>query len=196
MNDIISQYIERVVDLTDPAANRIINMSLEDARERILRGPTDAIRQIEGSFALVAKEGKVVRMARSLDRPMRYFLAKRHEGPALVVAHRIDAIWNWLNLEGFGSQFQPSYTRMVPAHHVVQIQLVGCPDPDPVYERFFAPQRNAFPADLQSLGGNYIGALGREIRQWLASLPENEPIGVCFSGGVDSGAVFLVPTIP
>ena len=191
MNDIISQYIERVVDLTDPAANRIINMSVEDARERILRGPAEAIRQIEGSFALVAKDGKLVRMARSLDRPMRYFLAKRHEGPALVVAHRIDAIWNWLNQEGFGAQFQPSYTRMVPAHHVVQIHLVGCPDPDPVYERFFAPQRNAFPADLQVLGEKYIGALGREIRQWLASLPANEPIGVCFSGGVDSGAVFL-----
>ena len=192
MNDINSQYIERVVDLTDPTANRIFNMSLEEARERILRGPAEAVRQIEGSFALVAKDGKVVRLARSLDRPMRYFLAKRHEGPALVVAHRIDAIWNWLNQEGFGSQFHPSYTRMVPAHHVVQIHLVGCPDPDPVYERFFAPQRNAFPADLQHLGENYIGALGREIRQWLTHLPASELIGVCFSGGVDSGAVFLV----
>src|ERR1035438_2947835 len=81
---------------------------------------------------------------------------------------------------------------MVPAHRVVQIHLVGCPDPDPIYERFFAPQRNAFPTDLQKLGENYIGALGREIQQWLGSLPASEPIGVCFSGGVDSGAVFLV----
>ena len=193
MNQPISnQYVERVVDLTDPAANRILNMSVEEARECILRGPAEAVRQIEGSFALVAKEGKVVRLARSLDRPMRYFLAKRQEGPALVVAHRIDAIWDWLKQEGFGAQFHPSYTRMVPAHHVVQIHLVGCPDPDPIYERFFAPQRNAFPTDLQQLGENYIGALGHEIRQWLGSLPASEPIGVCFSGGVDSGAVFLV----
>ncbi len=189
---ISSQYVERVVDLTDPAANRILNMSVEEARECILRGPAEAVRRIEGSFALVAKEGKVVRLARSLDRPMRYFLAKRQEGPALVVAHRIDAIWDWLKHEGFGAQFHPSYTRMVPAHHVVQIHLVGCPDPDPIYERFFAPQRNAFPTDLQQLGENYISALGREIRQWLGSLPASEPIGVCFSGGVDSGAVFLV----
>jgi asparagine synthase (glutamine-hydrolysing) len=193
MNQSISnQYIERVVDLTDLASNRILNMSVEEARERLLRGPAEAVRQIEGSFALVAKEGKVVRLARSLDRPMRYFLAKRHEGPALVVAHRIDAIWDWLKQEGFGAQFHPSYTRMVPAHHVVQIHLVGCPDPDPVYERFFAPRREAFPADLQQLGQNYIGALALEVRQWLASLPAREPIGVCFSGGVDSGAVFLV----
>jgi asparagine synthase (glutamine-hydrolysing) len=193
MNQSISnQYIERVVDLTDPAANRILNMSVEEARERLLRRPAEAVREIEGSFALVAKEGKVVRLARSLDRPLRYFLAKRHEGPALVVAHRIDAIWDWLKQEGFGPQFHPSYTRMVPAHHVVQIHLVGCPDPDPIYERFFAPQRNAFPADLQQLGENYIAALAREIRQWLGSVEANESIGVCFSGGVDSGAVFLV----
>ena len=193
MNQSISnQYVERVVDLTDPAANRILNMSVEEARERILRGPAEAVRQIEGSFALVAKEGKVVRLARSLDRPLRYFLAKRHEGPALVAAHRIDTIQDWLKQEGFGAQFHPSYTRMVPAHHVVQIHLVGCPDPDPLYERFFTPQHNAFPADLQQLGENYIAALAREIGQWLGSLPTNEPIGVCFSGGVDSGAVFLV----
>jgi asparagine synthase (glutamine-hydrolysing) len=74
----------------------------------------------------------------------------------------------------------------------VQIHLVGCPDPDPIYERFFSPQRNAFPADLQQLGENYITALAHEIRQWLGSLPADEPIGVSFSGGVDSGAVFLV----
>ena len=187
-----SQYLEKVVDLTDPSANRLLGLSIEEARIRLMRGPAEAVREIEGSFALVAKEGKVVRLARSLDRPMRYFLAKRHEGPALIVANRIDAIWNWLKQEGFAAQFHPSYTRMVPAHHIVQIHLVGCPDPDPVYERFFTPARNAFPPDLQQLGKNYIGALAREIKRWLASLPGEEPIGVCFSGGIDSGAVFLV----
>ena len=86
MNQPIShQYLERVVDLTLPAANRILNMSVEQARERFLRGPAEVVRQIQGSFTLVAKEGKIVRLARSLDRPMRYFLAKRQEGPALVV---------------------------------------------------------------------------------------------------------------
>jgi asparagine synthase (glutamine-hydrolysing) len=188
----MNEYLERVVDLTDPGANRILNMTVEEARVRIQHGSPEAVRQIEGSFALVAKEGKVVRLARSLDRPMRYFLAKRHEGPALVVANRIDSIWNWLKQEGFGAQFHPSYTRMVPAHHVVQIHLIGCPDPDPVYQRFFAPARNAFATDLQQLGENYISALAREIQGWLRSIPENEPVGVCFSGGIDSGAVFLV----
>ncbi len=186
------QYVEQVVDLTDPGANRLLNLTVEEARERILHGPATAVRDIEGSFALVAKEGKIVRLARSLDRPLRYFLAKRHEGPALVVAHRIDAILGWLRQQGFAAQFHPAYTRMVPAHYVVQIQLVGCPDPDPVYERFFTPARNAFSTDTTSLGENYIRALAREIEQWIGSLPPGDSIGVAFSGGIDSGAVFLV----
>ena len=186
------EYVERIVDLTDPSTNRILNITLEEARQRLLDGPVEEVRAIEGSFALVANKGKTVRMARSLDRPLRYFLAKRHEGPALIVADRIDRIWDWLKQNGFAAQFHPSYTRMIPAHFVVEIQLIGCPDPDPIYQRFFTPARNAFSTDLQELGRNYIGALAHEIRSWLASIPLTEPIGVCFSGGVDSGAVFLV----
>jgi asparagine synthase (glutamine-hydrolysing) len=35
-------------------------------------------------------------------------------------------------------------------------------------------------------------ALANECQKWLKSIPENEPIGVLFSGGIDSGSVFLV----
>ncbi len=184
-------YVERVVDLTDPDTNEIYNLTLDQARERILNGRPEEVRGIDGSFALVAREGKRVRMARSLDRPLRYFLAKRHEGPALVVADRMDTIRAWLEQEGFGNQFHPSYTRMVPAHYVVEIQLLGCPDPDPVYTRFFDPQRDQQPRDLGEVGRRYIGALAEEIQKWLIRVPSHEPIGVCFSGGIDSGAVFL-----
>ena len=184
-------YVARVVDLTDPDTNEIYNLTLDQARERILNGRPEEVRGIDGSFALVAREGKRVRMARSLDRPLRYFLAKRHEGPALVVADRMDTIRAWLEQEGFGNQFHPSYTRMVPAHYVVEIQLLGCPDPDPVYTRFFDPQRDQQPRDLGEVGRRYIGALAEEIQKWLIRVPSHEPIGVCFSGGIDSGAVFL-----
>ena len=187
----MDEYIERLVDLIDPATQRLRNVTIEEARARILHGSAEAVREIDGSFALVAREGKRVRMARSLDRPLRYFLAKRREGPALIVSDRIDAIYAQLKSEGRERQFHPSYTRMVPAHYVVELQLIGCPDPDPTYTRFFTPQRNAFPADLDVIGRAYIGALADETAKWLRDLPEHEPIGVCFSGGVDSGAVFL-----
>src|SRR5262249_41946921 len=75
--------------------------------------------------------------------------------------------------------------------YVVEIQLVGCPDPDPTYTRFFDPQRDKLPGDLNEIGRRYIGALADEIAKWLRQIPDQEPIGVCFSGGIDSGAVFL-----
>ncbi|MBB6146364.1 asparagine synthase (glutamine-hydrolyzing) [Silvibacterium bohemicum] len=185
-------YVERVVDLTEPKANQILNQTVEEARAAVLSGAPDAVRRIEGSFALIARDGKTVRMARSLDRPMRYFLAKRSEGPVLIVSPRIDAIYNWLKSEGLEGQFHPSYTRMVPAHYVVEIQLIGCPDPDPTYTRFFSPRANSLSTDLDEIGRAYISALAEEISQWVRRVPEAEPIGVCFSGGIDSGSVFLV----
>jgi asparagine synthase (glutamine-hydrolysing) len=186
----MEQYVERVVDLTEPEANQIYNLTLEAARELLLNHPESA-QTIQGSFAIVARAGKTVKMARSLDRPLRYFLAKRAAGPVLVVAHRIDAIFQWLQSEGLEGQFHPSYTRMVPAHHVVQLELIGCPDPDPVYTRFFAPPAGVLPPDLDRIGEAYVGALADETAQWLDRVPAHEPIGVCFSGGIDSGCVFL-----
>jgi asparagine synthase (glutamine-hydrolysing) len=184
-------YIERVVDLLDPGTNRIYNLTADGARELLLNHPAEAAGRIEGSFALIARRGKTVFMARSLDRPMRYFLAKRQAGPVLIVADRIDTIFDWLKAEGLDAQFHPSYTRMVPAHHVVELQLIGCPDPDPKYTRFFDPPSALLPADLDRIGCAYIGALAREISKYLQSVPEREPLGVCFSGGIDSGSVFL-----
>jgi asparagine synthase (glutamine-hydrolysing) len=187
----MDHYIEQLVDLVPAGTNQIYNMTTEEARERVLQADPAAVRAIEGSFALIARQGKTVKMARSLDRPMRYFLAKRAEGPALIVAERIDAIHQWLRSQGLADQFHPSYTRMVPAHYIVEIQLIGCPDPDPTYTRYFDPQRNALSTDISEIGRKYISALADEIARWLKVVPAREPIGVAFSGGIDSGAVFL-----
>lgn len=188
----IEREIDRVVDLTDPAASRILNMSTDEARRRIQSGSADAAASIEGSFALVARSGKAARLARSLDRPLRYFLAKLQDGPVLVVSDRIDAIAAWLRRKGLEGQFHPSYTRMVPAHHVLSIEIVGCPDPAPTCERFFTPEMATAGTDRDALGRRYVAALSGEIKRWLRAVPQEEPLGVCFSGGVDSGAVFLV----
>ena len=184
------QPIERIVDLIDPAAQRLSNLCVSQARDRIRSGSADAVAGIPGSFAIVARDGSTVRMARSLDRPMRYFLAKQVDGPMLVVADRIDAIREFLESEGLVAQFHPSYTRMVPAHHVVEIRLLGCPDPDATYVRFLEPAASD-ATDLDEIGRRYVGALADEIALWLTGLPAAGPIGACFSGGIDSGAVFL-----
>ena len=64
-----NEYVERVVNLIKPDSHRIYNMSVQEAEQRILSGDPNGVEGIDGSFALLAKEGKTVRMARSMDRP-------------------------------------------------------------------------------------------------------------------------------
>lgn len=186
------QTVSRVVDLLDESRNILYGMSVEDARALVARGDAEDIRQIDGQFALVAKDGITVRMARTIGRLMRYFIAKREAGPTLVVSDRIDTIYQWLKAEGLDDQFHPSYTRMVPAHYLVEVRLVGCPDPNPTYQRFFSPVRGTLPPDLDFIGERYMRVVYDEIAKWLRKIPHDQPVGVCFSGGIDSASVFLL----
>ena len=183
--------IARIINLIRPESQRLWSLSESDARCRLLDADTRSVLDIAGSFALVAQEGQRVMLARSLDRPMRYFLAKAAEGPVLIVAERIDEIAAELARHGWSDQFHASYTRMVPAHHVTTLQLVGCPDPNPIHRRFFDPPRGVLPTDLDAIGRRYIESVYAELRGWLAAQDPKAPIGVPFSGGIDSGAVFL-----
>ncbi len=184
-------YIHRVINLLDPAKNVLLNMEFARAEELVASGDANAVGEIQGQFAICAQVGRSVRMARSIGRPLRYFLAKKVDGPCLIVAERMEEIRDQLIAEGLGDQFHPSYTRMVPAHYVVEIELVGCPDPNPRYDRFFSPERNKWSADLDSIGHRYVERLCQVCDAWLDRVPRAAPIGVLFSGGVDSGAVLL-----
>jgi len=188
-----SQYVSKVVDLTNPGKNVIYNMTHEKAVDLVKSGDVEAVRKIDGQFSLISVDGKTIRMARSIGRPLRYFIAKRPVGPQLVIAERIDVIYDYLKTEGMDDQFHPSYTRMVPAHYITKIELLGCPDPNPVYNRFFKPERNKFnPENPEQIGKDYIGALYNEIKKWLQNRAKTGPVGVSFSAGIDSGSVFLL----
>lgn len=188
----MKKQVNDFVSLLNPDDNQIFNMSPEEAEQCVVSGDPERVRSIDGSFAIVKKSGRQVFMARSITRPMRYFMAKQEAGPLLIVAERIDEIYNYLKEIGLHDQFRPDYTRMVPAHYVVRLDVIGCPDPNPDYKRYFAPEQNVLDSDLDKIGEAYISALTEECSQWLKKVPEDEPIGVLFSGGIDSGSVFLV----
>jgi len=183
--------ISRVISLIPEESQRLWSIDESEARRRLLAGDIEAVLGIDGSFAIIAQEGERVVLARSLDRPMRYFLAKSVDGPVLIVAERLDEIAAELARHGWAEQFHPSYSRMVPAHHVTTLRLIGCPDPNPVHQRFFDPPRATLPKDLDLVGRYYIEAVYSELRRWLAVQDPAAPIGVSFSGGIDSGAILL-----
>jgi asparagine synthase (glutamine-hydrolysing) len=183
--------ISRVINLISEGSQRLWTIDESEARRRLLASDIGAVLRIDGSFALVVQDGERVLLARSLDRPMRYFLAKASDGPVLIVAERIDEIAAELARHGWSTQFHPSYTRMVPAHHVTTLRLIGCPDPNPAHRRFFDPPRGTLSKDLDLIGRQYIEAVYSELRRWLAVQDAGAPIGVPFSGGIDSGAILL-----
>jgi asparagine synthase (glutamine-hydrolysing) len=183
--------ISRVINLIPEASQRLWAIDESEAKRRLVAGDIAAVLGIDGSFALIAQEGERVVLARSLDRPMRYFLAKSADGPVLIVAERIDEIATELARRGWADQFHPSYSRMVPAHHVTTLRLIGCPDPNPVNRRFFDPPRGTLAKDLDLIGRHYIEAVYGELRRWLSVQDPAAPIGVPFSGGIDSGAILL-----
>ena len=183
--------VSRVINLITKESQRLWAVDESEAQRRLLASDMGAVLDIAGSFALIAQEGERIVLARSLDRPMRYFLAKSADGPVLIVAERIDEIAGELARRGWAGQFHPSYSRMVPAHHVTTLRLIGCPDPNPVHRRFFDPPRGTLSGDLDVIGRDYIEAVYGELGQWLAVHDRAAPIGVPFSGGIDSGAILL-----
>jgi asparagine synthase (glutamine-hydrolysing) len=177
--------IERLIDLRPASADAPIEGALRS-------GDLSALAAIDRHFAGVGRDGRTVRLARTIGVPLRYFVAKMYHGPFLVVADRIDRIFEWCCSERIGWQFDPAYTRMVPAHYVVEIDQVGCPDPAPRYQRFFTPPIGTGTADLAGVGASYIGAAFEAVRGWIPGLPAREPVAVAFSGGVDSTSVLLL----
>ena len=187
----MNRQIAEVINLIPDSSQHLWSGDLASAQRALLAADPAGVLEIHGSFALVVQEGERVVLARSLERPLRYFLAKATDGPVLIVAERIDQIRAELERRGWGDQFHPSYTRMAPAHHVTTLRLIGCPDPSPSYRRFFDPPRGTLPPDLDVIGRHYIEALCGELGPWLQAQTPDAPIGVPFSGGIDSGSVLL-----
>lgn len=186
------QGVDRVVDragFRQEAGTATTDAEITDALQR---GDISFLSDTKGHFAGTARDGQTVRMARTIGIPLRYFVAKMFHGPFLVVADRIDTLYSWCQQEKIGWQFDPIYTRMIPAHYMVEIDQIGCPDPAPRYHRFFNPPVATGSEDVEEVGAAYLTAAIEALTRWLQSVPDGENIGLAFSGGVDSTSIFLL----
>ena len=130
-----------------PRTSALTGASEADVVAAVGRCDTASLGATDGHFAVTARDGKTVRLARTIGLPLRYFVAKMYHGPFLVVAERMDQIFAWCREQRIAWQFDPAYTRMVPAHYLVELDQVGCPDPSPRYHRFFDPAVGLGSAD-------------------------------------------------
>jgi len=184
--------VDRLIDLVGPRSSALSSASEADVVAALGRCDTASLRATDGHFAVTARDGKTVRLARTIGIPLRYFVAKMYHGPFLVVAERMDQIFAWCREQRIAWQFDPAYTRMVPAHYVVELDQVGCPDPSPRYHRFFDPAVGLGSSDLNDAGARYIAAAYESVKGWLRTVPIDDPVAVAFSGGVDSTSVLLM----
>lgn len=186
------QGVERLVDLDGPRQSGLTGATIDEVESAVHRGDVVRLDATGGHFAAVVRDGHTVRLARTIGLPLRYFVAKRHHGPYLVVADRIDRLYDYCCGLKIGWQFDPLYTRMIPAHYLVEIDQVGCPDPNPRYHRFFTPAIADGPTEIDAAGEAYVRAAYDSTRDWVARVPDGEMIAIPFSGGVDSGSAFLL----
>jgi asparagine synthase (glutamine-hydrolysing) len=184
--------VERLVDLVGPREAGLTGAALAEMEAAVRTGDVARLGASDGHFAVAARDGQTVRLARTIGLPLRYFVAKRYHGPFLVIATRIDRLYEYCCEHKIGWQFDPQYTRMIPAHSIVEIDQVGCPDPNPRYTRFFSPPVGHGSTDIKELGAAYVGAAFQAIKKWIARVPAGEKIAVLFSAGVDSGSVLLL----
>ena len=184
--------VDRVVDLVGPRTSGLTGATEAQIVSAVARCDTAALARTDGHFAAIGRDGRTVRLARTIGLPLRYFVAKMYHGPFLVVSDRIDRIFDWCQEQRIGWQFDPIYTRMVPAHYVVELDQVGCPDPAPRYHRFFDPPAGRGPADVEAAGAAYVRAAYGATKEWLSRVPPRAQVGVAFSGGIDSTAVLLL----
>src|SRR2546430_8931405 len=125
------QGVERLVDLSGARSSALSGPSLVEVEEAVRSGDVATLSATDGHFAAVRRDGQTVRLARTIGFPLRYFVAKMFHGPFLVAGKRIDALYDWCRDRKIGWQFDPAYTRMVPAHYLLEIDQIGCPDPAP-----------------------------------------------------------------
>jgi asparagine synthase (glutamine-hydrolysing) len=184
--------VDRLIDLAGPRRSALSGASEGDIVAAVGRCDAAALGATDGHFAASARDGKTVRLARTIGIPLRYFVAKMYHGPFLVVAERMDQIFAWCRDQRIAWQFDPAYSRMVPAHYIVELDQVGCPDPSPRYHRFFEPAIGLGSADPAEAGARYVAAAYQSVMRWLATIRADEPVAVAFSGGVDSTSVLLM----
>lgn len=176
----------------DPAGDILLACTAQDVANAVQCDDLKAFANLSGQFAICRWNDQKLRMLRTIGRPMRYFMAEKSGKTMFFVAERIDQIAAAVKRAGMIDRFRPELTRMVPAHHRIELSLDQGPEQTPQSERFFSPSVATLPVDIEAIGQQYVQRLADVVDAFLDTIPSDQPLGVMFSGGIDSGSIMVL----
>lgn len=197
-----------VHDLTSHNGNIILGNSLEHAKAIITDGDVDRLRELNGQYGIVGRNNTksdvtkydVVRLARSVAQPLRYAFVDSDGGESdreshVFVSDRIETIMKAIRNEERlqGVEFHFTYTRMVPAHTLVELCFSETGYQHTRQTRFLEPIEQ--PSDIRTIGEAYGRAVYEAVKGFIEQVPEQETIGIPLSGGADSGMVYVLANV-
>ena len=187
------QYIATVINLLPPDARPAGAVTLEDAQQRLRDADPLAVLDLEGSFALVAQQDEKVYPG-AQPRPAAAVLPRQGRGrprPHRRRAHRPDRGRALQPRDGATSS-TPATRGWCPPTTSPPSASSAAPTPTRSTGASSSRTRGTLPPDLDlHRPPNTSRPSTTSRRRWLARQDATAPIGVAFSGGIDSGAVLL-----
>ena len=86
--------IDRTVDLVGVRSSGLTGGTESETASAVRCCDVAALAATDGHFAAIGRDGRTVRLARTIGIPLRYFVAKMYHGPFLVLFDRIDRIFD------------------------------------------------------------------------------------------------------
>jgi asparagine synthase (glutamine-hydrolysing) len=68
--------VDRLVDLTGTRTTALTGATAGDVADAVRAGDAARLAATDGQFAAIGREGRTVRLARTIGIPLRYFVAK------------------------------------------------------------------------------------------------------------------------
>src|SRR6266542_3252769 len=99
--------VDRVVDLAGPRTSGLVGARALDVLDAVKCCDVDRLAATDGHFAATTRDGRTVRLSRTIGIPLRYFVAKMYHGPFLLVSTRMDDILAWCREQRIAWQFDP-----------------------------------------------------------------------------------------
>ena len=183
--------IDRTVDLIGVRSSGLTGGTEPEVVAAIRRCDTSALAETDGHFAAIARDGRTVRLGRTIGIPLGTSWRRCITGRSSWCRTASIGCSTGASHNGLAGNSIP-HTRGWCLRTTLLTSIRSAARSSPRYQRFFDPRIAQGSPDVEEAGVAYIRAVYAVVRQWLSRVPVGAPVGVGFSGGIDSTATLLL----